>query len=195
MKAVLLSVRPRWCERIIVSRDKVYEARKSRPNIDVPFKTYIYCTKPSFEHEDFFVIDAGTEHCHSFYGGGKVIAEFACDEIIPFDSAFDEWARATAPPGSSINSIGWDKFLEIAHNGACLTREDIDAYWPEDVNAQMWHISDLKVYAEPLELSRFMRPCQRNACVVCEYGYRGGKVCDAYLKRPPQSWCYVEEIA
>lgn len=58
MIAVLISVRPKWCEKII-SGEKTIEVRKTRPKMNPPFKCYIY-------------------KC----GNGKVIGEFLCDEII-----------------------------------------------------------------------------------------------------------------
>lgn len=45
MIAVLISIRPKWCEKII-SGEKTIEVRKTRPKMDTPFKCYIYCTKP-----------------------------------------------------------------------------------------------------------------------------------------------------
>ena len=57
-KAVLISIRPKWCERII-SGEKTIEVRKTRPKLEPPFKCYIY-------------------KC----GSGKVIEEFLCDQII-----------------------------------------------------------------------------------------------------------------
>lgn len=58
MIAVLISIRPKWCEKII-SGEKTIEVRKTRPKMNPPFKCYIY-------------------KC----GNGKVIGEFLCDEII-----------------------------------------------------------------------------------------------------------------
>lgn len=57
-KAVLISIRPEWCQKIMAGR-KTIEVRKTRPKMDTPFKCYIY-------------------KC----GNGKVIGEFLCDEII-----------------------------------------------------------------------------------------------------------------
>ena len=62
-KAVLISIRPKWCEKIINGR-KTIEVRKTRPKMDTPFKCYIY-------------------KC----GNGKVIVEFLCDEIININGA------------------------------------------------------------------------------------------------------------
>jgi hypothetical protein len=56
-KAVLISIRPEWCEKII-NGQKTIEVRKTRPKMNPPFKCYIY-------------------KC----GNGKVIGEFLCDEI------------------------------------------------------------------------------------------------------------------
>lgn len=53
---------------------------------------------------------------------------------------------------------------------ACLTIEDIKAYLGFKNSGYAWHISELVIYDKPRELS--------------EFG----------LTRPPQSWCYVEEL-
>ena len=42
-RAVLISIRPKWCEKII-NGEKAIEVRKTRPNLKTPFKVYIYCT-------------------------------------------------------------------------------------------------------------------------------------------------------
>lgn len=57
-KAVLISINPTWCEKI-VSGEKTIEVRKTRPKMNPPFKCYIY-------------------KC----GNGKIIGEFLCDQII-----------------------------------------------------------------------------------------------------------------
>lgn len=43
-KAVLISIRPGWCEKI-ANGEKTIEVRKTRPKLETPFKCYIYCTK------------------------------------------------------------------------------------------------------------------------------------------------------
>lgn len=62
-KAVLISIRPEWCQKIMAGR-KTIEVRKTRPKMNPPFKCYIY-------------------EC----GNGKVIGEFLCDEIININGA------------------------------------------------------------------------------------------------------------
>lgn len=62
----MLSIQPRWCEKILRG-EKTVEVRKTRPTLmQTPFKVYVYCTKPRFEHEDFFAL-VGKQ---GFYGGG-----------------------------------------------------------------------------------------------------------------------------
>lgn len=63
-----------------------------------------------------------------------------------------------------------DRFADIVDcETTCMTPQDFLNYGKGDV-LYGWHISDLKIYDEPKELS--------------EFG----------LKRPPRGWCYVEEV-
>lgn len=43
MKSVLISIKPKWVEKI-VNGEKTIEVRGTAPK-EVPFKAYIYCTK------------------------------------------------------------------------------------------------------------------------------------------------------
>ena len=69
-----------------------------------------------------------------------------------------------------------------------------------------WHISDLKIYDKPKELSELTTPFCPYEVAKCKVGARlckhytfkdalGGE-CDygKRITRPPQSWCYVEAI-
>ena len=81
-KAVMLSIRPKWCEKII-NGDKTIEVRKTRPKLDTPFKCYIYCTQSGV------ALGAWGKH-------GKVIGEFICDriyELAPLNHAPDDVER------------------------------------------------------------------------------------------------------
>lgn len=59
MKAVLISIKPKWCDLIRRGR-KTVEVRKTCPKLEVPFKVYIYET-----------MDGGR-------GSGLVFGEFVC---------------------------------------------------------------------------------------------------------------------
>lgn len=162
-KAVLISIRPKWCEKII-SGEKTVEVRKNRPKLDTPFKCYIYCTQSGV------ALGALGKH-------GKVVGEFTCDRI-------DRLAPANEPYG--IYDIDDDYVLQT-----CLEN---GALWDYGHGTPVygWHISNLKIYDTPKELSKFSRPfencidkvCDEFGCASCENG--------GHIKRPPQSWCYVE---
>lgn len=55
-KAVMLSIRPKWCEKII-SGEKTIEVRKTRPKLETSFKCYVYCTLQGCN--EFFRVDLG----------------------------------------------------------------------------------------------------------------------------------------
>ena len=55
-KAVMLSIRPKWVEKI-ANGEKTIEVRKTRPKLDTPFKCYIYCTLQGCN--EFFRVDLG----------------------------------------------------------------------------------------------------------------------------------------
>ena len=162
-KAVLISIRPKWCEKII-NGEKTIEVRKTRPKLKTPFKCYIYCTLPRYPHEDFIRTDYPKPQ---IYGGGKVIGEFVCRGFIPFCKARPCFVME-AP--------------EEIERRTCLTRKEIWKYAPEG-NPIGWRISDLLIYDTPRELGEFT-------------GLRNTKFgAEPYdIKRPPQSWCYVEAM-
>ncbi|MBO7213989.1 MAG: hypothetical protein J6V66_00680 [Clostridia bacterium] len=44
MKAVMISIQPKWVEKI-ANGEKTIEVRKTAPKLETPFKCYIYETK------------------------------------------------------------------------------------------------------------------------------------------------------
>lgn len=61
-----------------------------------------------------------------------------------------------------------------------------------------WHISNLKIYDCPKELSEFSRPCSyAGLCFSCDratFTSKGDRICQAMITRPPQSYMFVEEL-
>lgn len=174
-KAVMLSIRPKWCEKIAIG-EKTIEVRKTRPKMNTPFKCYIYCTLPKYPHEDFIETDYPRPQ---FYGGGKVIGEFTCDRIFPIN-VFDN--------GGIQN---W--FFEHMER-SCLTYGELADYIGNGRTGYGWHISDLKIYDTPKKLSEFKGLCKvESDCCACPYYNYSKMDCDGRtIKRPPQSWCYVD---
>ena len=200
MKSVLISIRPRWCEKI-ASGEKTIEVRKTRPKLEPPFRCYIYCTKDARDPDKLWVLNkqlrqeynglyaacANLDECpeRHFAGNGMVIGEFTCDVIF------------------SIFPIRGD-ISEFA-GPACMTKTEMYEYL-NATSGYGWHISSLKIYDKPKRVSELWYPperyCEKELCGGCpsdqtadvngEYSYD----CEwrRPLSRPPQSWCYVEGV-
>lgn len=196
-KSVMISIRPKWCQKI-VSGEKTIEIRKTRPRMATPFKCYIYCTMPKYPHEDFIATDYPKPQ---FYGGGKVVGEFTCDRIYELETR--------SPGGSySVKGEGQPTTNDVARQ-SCLTLKDMHEYLQAKAGYG-WHISNLKIYDPLKKLSEFSpvcmyknddKSCQSRmiACSYQKYDYNpDGSInlveCGRTLERPPQSWCYVEEV-
>lgn len=203
-KAVMLSIRPKWCQKI-ASGKKTIEVRKTKPKLETPFKCYIYCTRD--KHLAFMQNQTGTNlmACMDVdaaipvggaIGNGKIIGEFTCDWIQSFDSAYSEWAYAVAPSGS-VMPMHETKALELCQKDGCLSDDDVLSYFgDEDWKAYFWHISDLRIYDTPRELSEFQRATDPCDSCHAEYTWEctGYKKFSGDIKSPPQSWCYVEDV-
>lgn len=207
-KAVMLSIRPKWVEKI-ASGEKTIEVRKTKPNLPTPFKCYIYCTAERAWYDALWVLDAPTREKYSFMavsaylenpkgankGNGKVIGEFTCDRIFPIN-VFDN--------GSIQN------WLFEHMKRSCLTYEELAGYIGNGKTGHGWHISDLVIYDTPHDLGEFSPVCiykaddgtcptRRVACSFQRYDYNhDGSInlveCGRPLEHPPKSWCYVEAM-
>ena len=185
-----MSVQPKWvrliCEKIAEENGKpVYkkriEVRKTKPNRALPIRVLIYETKGKKEMGLLEIpkeYGGGVFDIEKYEGRGKVIGEFICDKI-------DEYANGE---------------IALSHNTdeTCLTDCELADYI-EGSKAYFWHISDLKIYDKPKELSEFRKPCpytDGTYCIEnkCEYCGDWTGVCRCWVERPPQSWCYVEEV-
>lgn len=151
-KAVLISIRPEWCQKIMEGR-KTIEVRKTRQKMNPPFKCYIY-------------------KC----GNGKVVGEFLCDQII------------------NINGAG--RIPSDVARPTCLEPAELHQYLGAATGFG-WHISNLKIYDTPRELNDFRRACKNDWwCDSCAMYWEHNGTCSndsLQIRRPPQSWCYVEE--
>lgn len=180
MKSVLISIQPKWCEKI-ANGEKTIEVRKNRPNLETPFKCYIYCTIGNGIKGDYLV-PSGIQ-C------GKVIGEFVCDKVL-------EWEYL--PVHTDENEYEYYIVSKDGH-ATCLTYDEIENYG-KGKPLYGWHISDLKIYDKPKELSEFGQKCDmvyEIRCRDCLIRKGWDECCEVMCKplaRPPQSWCYVESL-
>lgn len=228
MKAVMKSVSPRICEKV-ANGDCTILVSKTAPKCEVPFKGYICCTKSTRAHVFHLYINDGigrqnfgiTGHWrsgkkvvevnphlpayryNSYLAEGKAIGEFVCDKvdkIIPLQHTYYNYIGL---PIANVTEYGiWNDDLAQM----CLKKKEIDNYGKGKM-LYGWHISDLKIYDKPKELSEFKTPpCEKGekACANCKWRVKVDTPeryeCECYVEdgrpitRAPQSWQYVEEL-
>ena len=160
MKAVLISIHPKWVE-LIANGKKTIEVRKTRPKLETPFKCYIYET--NWKDNTYWK----NKHKGKL---GKVIGEFVCDRIDEFRAEFAELEYPALHDNTCLNSIKrvdyWDEendpecsFVSDNESGnpddcylcreSCVSFDKLRGYIGEtfyDKSFYGWHISDLKIY-------------------------------------------------
>ena len=197
MKSVLISIRPKWCEKIChkIGKDenskpiyeKPIEVRKGKPS-EVPFKAYIYCTRITDKKHCSDEFDVGIGK-----GNKHIIGEFICDKVDEYTfSHYEAEYRVT----------------HVEQEAMCLNQPELIRYGKGNL-LYGWHISDLKIYDKPKELIEF-RACNfksMNGTDVCgNYGCKYYQDSGSYMippscakngciiTRPPQSYMFVEEL-
>lgn len=173
MKAVMLSLRPQWCEKIF-NGSKTIEVRKSRPSLDMPFTVYVYETKAQF-------VKSVRGACTTYgYGRGKVIGSFVCDRITCCQAYCGESGE------KHLTNLFWDEVKRT-----CLTEHEMFDYivgkGKKEGTGWLWHITEPKLFDKPRALSEF-----GNYKTEWVQWYHSDDKVFYPLTRPPQSYCYVE---
>lgn len=173
-QAVLISIQPKWVNAI--NHDgKTIEVRRNRPILNTPFKCYIYQSKGP--ETVFGTIKDGDEIYDGEIYHGKTI-------LLKMPKEVTGRERQKIVGEFICDSILCynmnDAGITLLSNGglfrkSCLTEEEVRKYAMYDAgylrpHLYGWHISQLKWYYDARPLSDFG------------------------LDRPPQSWCYVEEL-
>ena len=180
MKAIIQAYSPEEIERIVRGEQTVKVCKTAPKN--TPFKVYMYCTKDGYMYH--FRIDENRLAIPELWNG-KVVGEFVCERVTEHE---------ICDSGAVINY--WAEGLQHS----CLTISQIDEYVGKRSSADYYkkskisalHIHAVKFYDEPKELSEFYK---HDNTYDNAFGWvfedREKKV---PIKRPPQSWMYVEEI-
>lgn len=180
MREVMISIQPKWCEKIFniigysVGGTPIYEkdveVRRNKPNLETPFKAYVYCTKGKdlltsvngiVNKPNEIVLDLTTDN-EIRELNGKVIGEFVCDKTTEYE----------------CSSVGHGELATTC--GTCLTYDEIINYCNGN-SLYGWHIANRVLYDEPKELGEF------TGLRKTKFGYEPIKI-----KKAPQSWFYVE---
>lgn len=133
---------------------------------------------------------------------GKVVGEFTLKEVEQFELRSDLW---------KLSDEIYNKNQRIQKQ-SCVPLEKLVGYLNRKIG-YAWHIDELNIYEKPKELSEFQKdldcddyPCNKDkfceydyydyseGCSACGIDFDGTHCIYKQLKRPPQSWCYVELI-
>ena len=205
MLAILISLRSRHAIDIF-NGEKLQELRKKFPK-NYRGWVYIYVCKdkiPVYIPWEFEVEpqEDGTLKALTDFerGNGKVCARFWCDNIDEYYRGFN---LEPNPITGIHDSIANSRLIEES----CLTYDEICDYSEKNkLSFFAIHISKLELFDKPKSLSDFM-PRKWDKCGVKDknglyqchkcphaihYGHGFGDCGYAPLKRPPQSWQYVE---
>lgn len=132
-KAVLISIRPEWCEKII-NGQKTIEVRKTRPKMDTPFKCYIY-------------------KC----GNGKVIGEFTCNRVTNLFSNSRFWLDEDDVLHTCLSAAEMRKYANGAHGLYGWHISDLRVY---DHPRDLWEFTGLRETKFGLAPGPITRPPQ-----------------------------------
>ena len=173
-KEVIASLKPYYYY-LVGEGIKKIEVRKSEPKADDwNRETYFYMSK---DEKSFAKIPKEYQDKYRKHFG-KVGLKFICDRI-------HEWTY-NSEVGEYNNSnitflLTQLSYMEFENYGK---RKDLYG----------WHISDLKIYDKPKELSEFRKWCH-GICSNCLANVYWGGNCDGgAIEKAPQSWRYCEEL-
>lgn len=214
MKAILMSIHPKWCEKIF-NGEKTIEVRKTCPKLEPPFEVLVYCTMPKerwsvghqiFYNDTLYTLPTGElkigdalelradwmrKYNEDNFLNGKVIGSFVCDKVEEIPCYLD---AGTYP----------EYLIEKEElNKTCLSYDELFDYL-NGKDGCGWHITEPKLFDKPRELREFSKfgykylggCCVNYNCPNCiDNGWMQPPECKidgCFLTRPPQSWYYIE---
>lgn len=179
---ILASIKPYYYY-LIGERKKTIEVRKTALK-NLPQDIAFYMSK---DEKSFAKIPKEFQEKYRKHFG-KIGMRVVCDEVDKWEYLPDCYSEDKDEKMYYISSADGD--------AACLTYDEIENYG-KGKTLYGWHISDLKIYDKPKELSEFCIPC-KVSCENCKNPLYFECWCEEKGKkivtRPPQSYMYVEEI-
>ena len=149
-KAILLSIQPKWVEKIL-NGEKTIEIRKTMPKCELPIDVFIYCTKSKkdfvFQH-----IPTDNEIIHSRCINGNVVAKFTLNKVDRYDYGNMDYPTPAYEGDPTCAKIGdgyWIRCFEL--DKTCLTYDELVEYG-KGKTLYGWNIDNLKKfnYALPI---------------------------------------------
>lgn len=172
MKSILISIQPQWVEKIL-NGEKTIEIRKTKPNIKLPCKVYIYCTMPNKQENR-------KPHSWEVVWLKRVVAEFTLNKI----EALWQNNKNKTSTATVVDKAIFEKQTCMTWEQYCEYHKCKNGKYP---NSYAWHIESLKIYGKPKELSEFSSISKRMKG-------KESRFTSHLLQRPPQSWMFVESL-
>lgn len=183
----------------ILNGEKTLEIRKSKPKCDLPIDVYIYCTKTAGNN----LVDTKLPINHFYYSvtnadkdralNGKVVAKFRLKSIETINYVFGRFCFGE-----------WSE--EYLQEQSCLTGEELFDYLKPTPQKNRkvgyaWHIDNLIVFTEPLELKDlncgsapqnycFVEPKRHRIVTYCRFALRE-KLYPVHISAPLSKSKYI----
>lgn len=185
---ILASLKPYYYY-LIGEKKKNIEVRKSALK-DLPQDIVFYMSK---DEKSFAKIPKEFQEKYRKHFG-KVGIKVICDRIDEYKYVYCDHPEIGYPVGYDCGDNWYDIDDEDLQK-ACLTEEEFKRYG-NGKPLYGWHISDLKIYDKPRELSEFRISCNRkNLCYSCNrFTGKPWDICNNSITRPPQSYMRVKEL-
>ena len=174
MKAILMSIRPQWVEKIL-NGEKTIEVRKRFPKDYVGW-VYIYCTM-----NGGCIAKSKNKYVYYQKGyttrSGKVVARFWCDKVEDYVYGH-KWSWENGAP-----MWGADNSYEKILKDMCLTDDELKTY-VDDLCFSAIHITKLEIFDKPKEIYEMKR--------LKHFGIRNKCEMLVPITSAPQNYCYIE---
>lgn len=211
MKSVLRSIKPYWLYLILIGKKKIEVGKTFPQSEDWNRLVYLYCSK---DKKSFNRIPKKDQEWMQEYLG-KVACQFVCNNSTYIDARIDVFGNKHLGNVAFLQKwmcLSDDELFDYLYKG----KNKNNGGWA-------WHISKLVEYIGlPKELGEFTlaRHCfntknletvencmgdyvtkyyNNSFCRQCKYYDSDCNWCDKTdterpVTRPPQSWCYVEDL-
>lgn len=146
-RAVLLSIKPEWCEKIIAGK-KTIEIRKTAPKLEAPFVCYMYMSKHRWAFDLLRSLGLNDLADRLVEATGKVVAEFICNDVERYCECSKESERFY------LREDEWLSVYPINYAPTCLTEKDFLEYG-QGKNLYGLCVSALQVYEAPKPLESY----------------------------------------
>lgn len=167
---ILASIKPYYYYLIAEEKKKIEVRKTALKNLPQDIAFYMSKDEKSFAKIPKEFQEKYREHF------GKVGMKVVCDKVDAYN--FHEGLTEFNSMGLPLRIYGSYLIFADDYKSMCLSYDEVKSYGNRKI-IYGWHISDLKIYDKPRELSEFGK---------VGFGH------EVPLHRPPQSYMYVEDL-